>query len=586
MEAKTNNYEIIYIRDEAHIGTERINKKDKENFENLLNNNSSFIIKMTATFDKKSTNKQIELKESELKNGCGNPPKYLLKFDMQKPINDFSIEDEELLDIAIKEFKKIREEYKKLPYIINPAMLIQVDNEPTNKEDKVIFNKNLEYIKTRLKDSGLSYVKYFGNNDKESSNVDNDNFTLPKITRINDPTDCIIFKIGPATGWDIPRACMLLQLRNISSKNLHTQTIGRIRRNPYPNLEFNEITNKYYILSNNDLKDSYDFIVSKYKVKDDFKQETFPVIKVNKEVKNSFDKTKLNSLVKEFLEKEKHNIEVKINTCFDLEKNSFEILNKKIKIKNPIILLKKIETGISNLHSNQKKVLEEIEKVYKNYFDKIKWEMLEIILLEYYTKDFIHIYNKTVDYKYNYKIVDEVINPDKYTEVYSKNDKNHFSTEENYLFDIDANKENKQYLDSSNEKIVADGLSVYPDIKVWAKNQTTGNIFGEYLDEFNEVRKSYFDFIIKFENNTYLYIEVKGSKDIDENKTKLLEKAYSSYFENNNMKYGLFEKRLIVCILKVEKDEIITPICFYDKNKLNINIDNVSFRELMKNLVK
>ena len=33
-------------------------------------------------------------------------------------------------------------------------------------------------------------------------------------------------------GWDIPRACMLYQVRDSQSKQLDEQVLGRVRRNP------------------------------------------------------------------------------------------------------------------------------------------------------------------------------------------------------------------------------------------------------------------------------------------------------------------------------------------------------------------
>jgi len=33
-------------------------------------------------------------------------------------------------------------------------------------------------------------------------------------------------------GWDIPRACMLYQVRDTQSKQLDEQVMGRVRRNP------------------------------------------------------------------------------------------------------------------------------------------------------------------------------------------------------------------------------------------------------------------------------------------------------------------------------------------------------------------
>ena len=44
--------------------------------------------------------------------------------------------------------------------------------------------------------------------------------------------DVIIFKMVISEGWDIPRACMLYQVRDSQSKQLDEQVLGRVRRNP------------------------------------------------------------------------------------------------------------------------------------------------------------------------------------------------------------------------------------------------------------------------------------------------------------------------------------------------------------------
>ncbi len=44
--------------------------------------------------------------------------------------------------------------------------------------------------------------------------------------------DVIIFKMVISEGWDIPRACMLCQVRKTVSDRLDEQVIGRVRRNP------------------------------------------------------------------------------------------------------------------------------------------------------------------------------------------------------------------------------------------------------------------------------------------------------------------------------------------------------------------
>lgn len=44
--------------------------------------------------------------------------------------------------------------------------------------------------------------------------------------------DVIIFKMVISEGWDIPRACMLFQVRDTQSTQLDEQVVGRVRRNP------------------------------------------------------------------------------------------------------------------------------------------------------------------------------------------------------------------------------------------------------------------------------------------------------------------------------------------------------------------
>ena len=67
---------------------------------------------------------------------------------------------------------------------------------------------------------------------------------------------------------------------------------------------------------------------------------------------------------------------------------------------------------------------------------------------------------------------------------------------------------NRQPLDSNPERAVFNLIYKFAEdsdkIKIWAKNQPTSTIFGEYIDDVFNVKKSYFDFIIKFKNNTLL----------------------------------------------------------------------------------
>lgn len=589
-EAKQQGYKIVYIRDEAHIG----GKGDgvDKNFEKLMHDNADYILRMTATFDKKDSSiNRVELTEKDLNNRMQNENKWLIKNDPQVK-NEEEYTDENLLDKSIKTFKDVQKEYKELEkngVFIRPAMLIQVDDESkTNIERQETFENTLKMIKTKLSNAGLSWVQYFGNDNKESSNIDNDNFTLEKITRNNDTTDAIIFKIGPATGWDIPRACMLVQLRNVCSTALSIQTIGRIKRNPYPNLEHNKTTMKYYIHTN-EKKALENFTIYEYKVKKKFENELMLVIRLKNKAKDGFepDKKIIDEEVKNLLTQERNAISQQKSELFKIDEktNKYYYKNTKdrIDIRDNITLLKVLKAKLNNLSDDKEKlVIESVKKQYQLCFNKnIKYESLLLILLNNYLNDIRKIYSKSLPQKVEYEFKEEFVKPNIYTQICDKN-KDGKEIDNKYMFEIKKNGKNEleQILDSSNEAFVWNFIKDNQKVKLWCKNQRTGNIYGKYYDDFKQEHKSYFDFVIKFNNGYYLYLEVKGSgdNDIDEDKTDMLKKAYEEYFKGN----VLYAQNLVICVVEVKNDSIkeITP--FYCKSSFQKNLGEQNLEGLIE----
>ncbi len=65
-ECKQQGYQLVYIRDEAHIGGGKSDAGVKT-FETLMQESADFIVKMTATFDNRSTIRRVKLKEADLR---------------------------------------------------------------------------------------------------------------------------------------------------------------------------------------------------------------------------------------------------------------------------------------------------------------------------------------------------------------------------------------------------------------------------------------------------------------------------------------------------------------------------------------
>ncbi|MCU4707021.1 hypothetical protein, partial [Mycoplasma sp. CSL7503-lung] len=165
----------------------------------------------------------------------------------------------------------------------NPAMLIQVNDKKANDKD---FDEKIENIIKTLKRHNLTWAKYFSS-EKIDSNM-RGNISLKNISKRSSDIDVIIFKVGPATGWNIPRACMLVQLRNVSSDSLSIQTIGRIKRNPNPafNFDDNSTAYSYWVYSNieNIDKIGKEREFSSYKLNKESLNDKFYYGEINKEV--------------------------------------------------------------------------------------------------------------------------------------------------------------------------------------------------------------------------------------------------------------------------------------------------------------
>jgi type III restriction enzyme len=140
-------------------------------------------------------------------------------------------EDEAKLDDAIAKFESVKEEYRN-QLGVNPCLIIQISNK--DKADEELENE----IFPALNKTNLKWMLIV--NDAKKCDT-NDNFKVKKLpvdkwkkyAKENTSTiDVIIFKLTISEGWDIPRACMLYQIRDSQSKQLDEQVMGRVRRNP------------------------------------------------------------------------------------------------------------------------------------------------------------------------------------------------------------------------------------------------------------------------------------------------------------------------------------------------------------------
>jgi type III restriction enzyme len=204
------NKTLILIRDECHVATKNLDD---------LSDDFHKIINFSATPKlSRGQNPDVEIKAEDAVNSK------LIK----------SIEwgaDADAVEDAVAKFERIKEDYRN-HLGVNPCLIIQISNK--DKADEELSNA----IMPAIRKTALKWMLIVN----EDKNCDtNDNFKAKKlpVAKWKDyaksntaEIDIIIFKMVISEGWDIPRACMLYQVRDTKSKQLDEQVIGRVRRNP------------------------------------------------------------------------------------------------------------------------------------------------------------------------------------------------------------------------------------------------------------------------------------------------------------------------------------------------------------------
>ena len=140
---------------------------------------------------------------------------------VSKSLDENNNQDDDLLllDLADKKRIEIKEAYDKLGIRIRPLVLIQF---PNGSEEWI------QRIKQRLSEMGYSensglVASWFSGNHPENPE---------EIKKLDGQYAFLLFKQALATGWDCPRAKILVKLREGGTERFNVQTVGRIRRMP------------------------------------------------------------------------------------------------------------------------------------------------------------------------------------------------------------------------------------------------------------------------------------------------------------------------------------------------------------------
>ena len=351
-EAYNRGYNFIVIVDEEHL-----NKTIKaEAVIDYLHPN--YIIRVSATTKKNKEAEFIQIDELDVINeGLITRALYI----NENVISNAELENEHeyLLDLALEKQKAIRKEYRDNNIKVNPLIIIQM---PNNSDDMI------EQIEKILDSKGYSYknkaVAIWLADRKENIDGISENDAEPFI---------LIMKQAISTGWDCPRAKILVKLRDNMSEDFETQTIGRIRRMPQAHHYDNILLDNCYLYT---FDEKYEQTIKQelgnnaQDVKIVFLKDEYKDFRLNKQIRNSdfdgFDDRETFRIIQDYMIKKYKLGTNKANNKTILEASGYVF---EATISNSIVQDKIVKIDTDELSNANKIQVKSIVNTSKNGID-------------------------------------------------------------------------------------------------------------------------------------------------------------------------------------------------------------------------
>ncbi len=233
---KQNGTRVILVIDESHIGASQ-----KARIQEFINTIiiPNIVLEMSAT--PLNNHIDVEIETQKVVDEGMIKEDVIVNQGINKEDKTLAEQDSELLVLqkGYDKRQEIVEEYNKLNIAVNPLVLIQIPNVDEGEAKKLV-------IKEFLREKGITEdngkLKFWCD--------DKGNFDKKAIKKNNDITEYLVFKTAVATGWDCPRAHILIKFRDGKSETFETQTIGRILRTAEAKSYDNYLLDNAYIFTN------------------------------------------------------------------------------------------------------------------------------------------------------------------------------------------------------------------------------------------------------------------------------------------------------------------------------------------------
>lgn len=598
-EAKLDGINFLVIIDEEHR-----NKTEKaETITHLFN--PGHIIRVSATTKRNDEAYNIKIEERDVINS-GLITKSL--YINQGIENDIILNDETefLLKLAINKRRAIRSACTENGVNFNPLVIVQLPS----MSDELI-----EKIEHYLKEEGFTYenklLAIWLADRKE--NIEN-------ISENNAEQCFLIMKQAISTGWDCPRAKILVKIRENMHEDFEIQTLGRIRRMPEAKHYGNEDLDNCFLYT---FDDDYTETVrhelgrSAVNTKSLFVRDEFRKFSLMKETKNTdidnFAPREAFYAIYEYM-KEEYSLGNPEENKEKLENAGY---NFNTNITNDVVQGNAVELNKKNILQTEKIRVQSTVDTYKNGVDLkhsigviaskigMQYQYLSPILQRLFlvnatfpekilnlNKKEFYAFIINNERKLQYDILDSVIQkreqrvkeqtdfkkieefhfPERITVKYNKKDKDLCEMDKNVYYG---------YPSSTVKSACEEKFEIFCEdsnkVKFWYKNGESSSDFFSivYLDKTNKTWTFYPDYIVGDTKGNIWIIETKGGEDVYGNSKNIdikIENKYEAlknYAKKYNLKWGF--------IRDIEKEIFISNADEYVEDMKDSRWVNVKF---------
>lgn len=314
---------IILIIDESHTnstGERALELRDK-----IIKADLTIEMSATPVISENEYDERVKVDPSDVIEEGMIKKEIIINDGLSKFDKDETTSEEMILKSAYSKRLELLNLYKEADVDVNPLVLIQL---PSGDKGEA----KLESIQAFLAEYNITT-----DNGKLAIWLSEEKINLELLHRNDNEVEFLIFKQAIGTGWDCPRAQILIRFREVKSLTFNIQTVGRILRMAEGKHYENDILNKAYVYVNTVTFDIAKEVSNPNIIKSlcSFRKEFYGDVKLRSYYRNRIDYGDITSSVEDALVKT-------FNDYFGL--TDYELLNM-----NKNIVAQKIDINVEGV---------------------------------------------------------------------------------------------------------------------------------------------------------------------------------------------------------------------------------------------